>query len=226
MALVYTTAACKNRMDCMTADVVDVRQVPKPQRHPLIFARFSGLAIGEALVVVNSHDPRHLREEFEREQPGRFTWEYLETGPAAWRVRIGRRSATALPSVLCNVYAMGRDEAAGALWKLEMGERHLDANIIRMRAEGHIASHPGPDLDVLLFVVDRAGELITNIGSAPLQPGDLAWLPRGSERSFRAGPQGLSYLTVHPRRAALQIAAAATSEISLPPQERSPHRSS
>lgn len=211
MNVVYTIAVCKNRMDRMTDDVVDVRQVPKPQRHPLIFDRFSGLAIGEALVVVNSHDPRHLREEFERDQPGSFTWEYLQAGPAAWRVRIGKCSATAVPSVLCNVYALRRDEEAGALWKLEMGERHLDANIIRMRAEDRIASHLGPDLDVLLFVVAGAGELITSIGSAPLQPGDLAWLPRGSERSFRAGSQGLSYLTVHPRRTALQIAAATAS---------------
>lgn len=196
----------------MTTDVIDVRQVPKPQRHPLIFARFSSLAVGEELVVVNSHDPRHLREEFERDQPGGFTWEYLEKGPPAWRVRIVKCSATAVPSVLCNVYVTGRDEpAAGALWKLEMGERHLDATIIRMRAEDRIAPHLGPDLDVLMFVVAGAGELITSIGSVPLQPGDLVWLPRGSERSFRAGSPGLSYLTVHPRRPALQITASGTS---------------
>ncbi|HEU5269254.1 MAG TPA: DUF2249 domain-containing protein [Jatrophihabitans sp.] len=199
----------------MTTDVIDVRQVPKPQRHPLIFARFSSLAVGEELVVVNSHDPRHLREEFQRDQPGSFTWEYLETGPAAWRVRIVKRSAAAVPSVLCNVYATGRDEAAaGALWKLEIGERHLDANIIRMRGGDRIAPHLGPDLDVLLFVVAGAGELITSIGSASLQPGDLVWLPRGSERSFRADLQGLSYLTVHPRRTALQITASAPGQIS------------
>jgi len=199
-------------MDRMTTDVIDVRQVPKPQRHPLIFARFSGLAIGEAFVLVNSHDPRHLRAEFERDLPGSFTWEYLEKGPSAWRVRIVKCSATAVPSVLCNMYAVGRDEpAAGSLWKLEMGERQLDATIIRMRAEDRIAAHLGPDLDVLMFVVAGAGELITSIGSTSLQPGDLVWLPRGSERSFRAGSPGLSYLTVHPRRPALQIGASGTS---------------
>jgi uncharacterized protein (DUF2249 family)/quercetin dioxygenase-like cupin family protein len=198
----------------MTADELDVRQVPKSQRHPLIFDRFSGLAIGEAFVLVNSHDPRHLRDEFERDQRGRFSWAYLETGPTTWRVRIGKSLATELPRVLCNAYAVDRGEAigdaAGAVWKLEMHERHLDANIIRLQAGARIEAHLGADLDVLLFVVAGGGELTISTGSVPLDPGDVAWLPRRSERSFHAGPDGLSYLTVHPRRPALHIAPVTT----------------
>lgn len=198
----------------MTPDELDVRHVPKPQRHPLIFDRFSGMAIGEAFVLVNSHDPRHLRDEFERDQHGRFSWEYLETGPT-WRVRIGKCSATEQPRVLCNAYAVGGAEAtgdaAGAVWKLEMDKRHLDANIVRLQGGARIAPHLGPDLDVLLFVVAGGGELITSIGSVPLDPGHVAWLPRRSERSFHSGPDGLSYLTVHPRRPALRIGPATAS---------------
>lgn len=197
----------------MTPEELDVRRVPKPQRHPLIFDRFSALATGGALVLVNSHDPVHLREEFERDHAGAFTWDYLEAGPKEWRVRIGKRSETSLPQVLCNVDTVGHDElsqdAAGALWKLEVQERHLDANIIRLRADDRIAPHRGPDLDVLVFVVAGDGELITTAGTSALRSGDLAWLPRGSERSFHAGPEGLSYLTVHPRRPALHIAVGA-----------------
>ncbi|MGH8859650.1 MAG: DUF2249 domain-containing protein [Jatrophihabitantaceae bacterium] len=187
-----------------------MRRIPKPQRHPLIFDRFADLASGAAFVLVNSHDPRHLHEQFERDQRGAFTWEYLEAGPKEWRVRIGKRSATSLPRVLCNVDTVERDEvtqdAAGALWKLEMHERHLDANIIRLHEDDRIAPHRGPELDVLLLVVAGDGELITNAGTSALRSGDLVWLPRGSERSFHAGPGGLSYLTVHPRRPALHIA--------------------
>jgi uncharacterized protein (DUF2249 family)/quercetin dioxygenase-like cupin family protein len=197
----------------MTAEELDVRQVPKPQRHPLIFERFTALSNGEAFVLVNGHDPRHLRAEFERDHPGRFSWEYLQSGPM-WRIRIGKISATEQPRVLCNVYEIDRGEgaadAAGALWKLEMEERHLDANLVRLQGGGRIARHLGPDLDVLLFVVAGGGELVTSGGLVQLEPGHVAWLPRRSERSFHAGPEGLSYLTVHPRRPALQIAAAAT----------------
>ena len=40
---------------------------------------------------MNDHDPKPLRYQFEAELPGTFTWEYLEEGPEAWRVRIGKR---------------------------------------------------------------------------------------------------------------------------------------
>jgi uncharacterized protein (DUF2249 family) len=200
-------------MTSMTADELDVRQVPKPQRHPLIFDRFTGLALGEAFVLVNSHDPRHLREEFERDHPGRYSWEYLETGPTDWRIRIGKSAASELPRVLCNAFVVSRrnatGDAAGAVWKLEMHQQHLDANLIRLHGGAHIEPHVGPDLDVLVFVVVGSGELVTSLASVPLACGDVVWLPRRSERSFHAGPDGLSYLTVHPRRPALQVSAAA-----------------
>ena len=195
----------------MTADEVDVRQVPKPQRHPLIFERFNDLDDGSAFVLVNNHDPKHLRDEFERDHPGAYGWEYLEAGPSAWRIRITRRSPTDLPRVLANAHALADAvscDAAGAVWKVEMVQRHLDANIIRLPEGQRIASHVGPDLDVLLVVVAGRGELITDAARVALRQGDIAWLPRGSQRAFEAGPDGLSYLTVHPRRPALHIAAA------------------
>jgi len=68
-----------NGMDAVTdTDELDVRQVPKSQRHPMIFARFDALAAGESFVLVNSHDPIHLREEFARDRPGAYDWRYLE----------------------------------------------------------------------------------------------------------------------------------------------------
>lgn len=36
------------------------------------------------------HDPKPLRREFEATHPGGFTWEYAESGPERWQVRIGR----------------------------------------------------------------------------------------------------------------------------------------
>jgi uncharacterized protein (DUF2249 family) len=45
---------------------LDVRQVPKPQRHPLIFDRFAALPPAGSFVLVDSHDPKHLRQKFDR----------------------------------------------------------------------------------------------------------------------------------------------------------------
>lgn len=73
-----------------TPDVVDVREIPHGQRHPRIFARFARLAPGEGFTLVNNHDPKPLRREFEASFPNQFSWDYLESGPEQWRVRISR----------------------------------------------------------------------------------------------------------------------------------------
>ncbi|MBX3638265.1 MAG: DUF2249 domain-containing protein [Rubrivivax sp.] len=72
---------------------IDVRRVPPPQRHPLIFSTFDALAPGAALEIVNDHDPLPLYFEFERVRDGQFSWRYLESGPARWHVRIERTRA-------------------------------------------------------------------------------------------------------------------------------------
>ncbi|NLG69950.1 MAG: DUF2249 domain-containing protein [Firmicutes bacterium] len=70
--------------------VLDVRETPPPMRHPLIFETYHRLRAGEGLVLVNDHDPKPLYCQFAAELPGQFTWEYLQSGPKVWRVRIGK----------------------------------------------------------------------------------------------------------------------------------------
>jgi uncharacterized protein (DUF2249 family)/quercetin dioxygenase-like cupin family protein len=192
----------------MTSDELDVRQLPKPQRHPLIFETFASLEPSGSFVLVNSHDPKHLRQEFDRDHAGAYDWRYLEEGPV-WRIRITRLTRADLPRILWDARALANDglvaDAAGAVWKLEVSQRQLDANVIHLQPGGQIDTHIGPDLDVLIHVLNGTGELVTETGSLPLSAGGLVWLPRRSQRSIAAGPAGLSYLTVHPRRPALSI---------------------
>lgn len=69
---------------------VDVRHLPHGQRHGVIFSTFDALGPGAGFVLVNDHDPQPLHYQFEAQHESGFTWDYLETGPAVWRVRIGR----------------------------------------------------------------------------------------------------------------------------------------
>jgi uncharacterized protein (DUF2249 family) len=73
-----------------TASRIDVRTVAPRDRHPLIFSTFHGLATGQAMELVNDHDPRPLYYQFAAQMPGQFTWDYLEHGPEVWRVAITR----------------------------------------------------------------------------------------------------------------------------------------
>lgn len=75
-----------------TKNTIDVRTLPGPQRHPLIFKTFESLQPGEALELINDHDPFPLQNQFNFMKRGQYSWDYLEQGPSVWRVRIGRVS--------------------------------------------------------------------------------------------------------------------------------------
>lgn len=69
---------------------LDVRTIQPRERHPLIFQMFDALSAGSAFELVNDHDPKPLYYQLQAERPGQLAWEYLEQGPAVWRVRVGK----------------------------------------------------------------------------------------------------------------------------------------
>lgn len=74
----------------VTDRIVDVRTEDARVRHELIFDTFGTLAADTAFVLVNDHDPKPLYYQLAAENPGAFSWDYLEEGPEVWRVRIGK----------------------------------------------------------------------------------------------------------------------------------------
>lgn len=189
---------------------LDVRPIPKPEKHPTIFAAFDALDVDDHLILVNNHEPRHLKDEFEVEHPGGFGWRALERGPKVWRIEITKLASTPLPRVLTNTRTVtsGASDSDGAAWKLPMRQRDLDSNIIRLQPGSVIEEHAGPDIDVLIHILDGDGTVATETGTIDLRPGELLWMPRRSRRGFTAGADGLAYLTVHQRRKSLLIGGA------------------
>ncbi|HEX7091339.1 MAG TPA: DUF2249 domain-containing protein [Longimicrobiales bacterium] len=86
-----STSQTEKTMPDSTERTLDVRVIPPREKHPTIFRTFEELAPGGSFVLINDHDPRPLRYQFEAEMPGKFGWEYLEQGPEVWRVRILKR---------------------------------------------------------------------------------------------------------------------------------------
>ena len=192
---------------------LDVRGMRKPDKHPAIFRTYAEIGVGESLLLVNDHDPRHLRDEFEIEYPRSFSWEYVSKEKRDWRIRITKLAGTPLPRILTDTTAAGStggsagegDNPAGVVWKLQMRERDLDSNIIALAPSGAIGAHAGPDVDVLICVLSGSGRLTTELDTLELSAGSLVWLPRRSRREITAGQQGMRYLTVHQRRKALTL---------------------
>ena len=189
----------------MSDEELDVRALRTPDRHAAILRTYDALSVGESFVLVTNHDPHHVREDFNTDHPGSHGWEYLDQGPETWRIQISKLATTPLPRVVCDTTTIihHSQPKRGVAWKLPMHQRDLDSNIIRLSPDASIGAHVGPDLDVLLLVLDGTGHLTTEIHTIDLHPGALIWLPQRSQRQLTAGPHGLSYLTIHQRRQSL-----------------------
>jgi uncharacterized protein (DUF2249 family) len=74
---------------------LDVRTLAPAQRHVKIFERIAELGPGASFILVNDHDPKPLRYQLDAEYPRQFFWTYLESGPDAWRVEIGKLAQAA-----------------------------------------------------------------------------------------------------------------------------------
>ena len=74
---------------------LDVRHLPPPQRHALIFDTCGKLGAGDAIILVNDHDPKPLYYQLEAEYPRQFSWTYVENGPRVWRVEIRKLARAA-----------------------------------------------------------------------------------------------------------------------------------
>lgn len=186
---------------------IDVRDIPKPQRHPLIVDAYRQLEVGSALILVNDHEPKNLKTEMESEFAEALGWDPLPGEGDDYRVRISKRAATPLPRVVVDAGDLGAvSESSGSVWQLQPQQRDLDANIIALSPGGEIKDHVGPGLDVLIHILDGAGTLETELTTISLAPGQIVWLPRHSRRRFLADETlGLKYFSVHQRKQGLTI---------------------
>ncbi|MCL6626048.1 MAG: DUF2249 domain-containing protein [Alicyclobacillus shizuokensis] len=73
------------------AATIRATEYPPQLKHKVIFETFDRLQPGEAMLLINDHDPVPLRYQFQLERPGQFTWDYVEQGPETFQVKIGRQ---------------------------------------------------------------------------------------------------------------------------------------
>lgn len=78
---------------------LDLRDVPRSQRHPLVFAKFDALAVGESFELVNDHDPIPLHRQMDAMRPEQAEWSYVERGPEAFRIRVRRVAPLSGPPI-------------------------------------------------------------------------------------------------------------------------------
>lgn len=67
---------------------MDIRPFPPAERHEMFYKAFADIKVGEAFEFINDHDPKPLYYQMEAESKEPFRWEYIESGPDAWKVRV------------------------------------------------------------------------------------------------------------------------------------------
>lgn len=75
----------------MSSDqTLDIRSEIPRRRHELIFETYGKLGSGDGFVLVNDHDPKPLYYQIEAESKIPFSWEYLQSGPEVWQVKVAK----------------------------------------------------------------------------------------------------------------------------------------
>jgi len=77
-------------MENHNEEEIDVREVERPRRHPLVFAKFDALQVGESFILINDHDPMPLHGQLESMRPQQLNWEYLIREPGMFRIKVSR----------------------------------------------------------------------------------------------------------------------------------------
>ncbi|WP_181691253.1 DUF2249 domain-containing protein [Natronomonas sp. LN261] len=72
----------------------DVREIPKPERHPTIHHRYGMIPEGETMELIAPHEPRPLRREFRQQYGDSFTWDVVESEPGRCRVHVTKGDST------------------------------------------------------------------------------------------------------------------------------------
>lgn len=190
--------------------VLHVRENTRSKDHRRVLEAYIALDIGDSLDVHIDHASHLLHAELERELAGAFEWDELSHAEQDIQIRITKSASTALPQVVADTPALFKSSAqtAGSVWQLTPGARDLDANIIVLPPNDEIAMHVGPELDVVIVVLEGSGELETELNVIGLHPGAVVWLPKRAQRRFVASSDGLKYFSVHQRKPSLNISAA------------------
>lgn len=90
------------------------------------------------------------------------------------------------------------DPGRGVTWSAT--SRDLNVNRVAWSPGDGVGAHVNSERDVLLVVLDGGGEVVVDGETRPLGAGSAVIVPAGAERSVRAGPDGIRYVSAHLRR--------------------------
>ena len=98
---------------------------------------------------------------------------------------------------------MKRSQSGGPVWG--QASEDLNATLLEWSAGAGPPEHVNDERDVLVFVVDGSARVEIDGDVHELAGGEAVIVPKRTRRKIAAGGAGVTYLSVHLRRPALQI---------------------
>jgi uncharacterized protein (DUF2249 family) len=170
---------------------LDVRDLPPAERHDRIFEAFEALDSGEALTLVNDHDPKPLYHQFAAEVPAfdADDYEVDRRGPEEFVATFRKRGSQ--PPSRVTLDDLEGDPGAPLFPGEEPKAIHLTLGP-NERVDRH--DHPGRDV---LFLV-RSGDLRLTLDgdSYGLSAGEVVRFDGERDVAPRAGEAGATALVV------------------------------
>jgi uncharacterized protein (DUF2249 family) len=78
LLLLITDGDGSSQDDC---EELDLREIRRPERLPLVFHKFDMLAVGRSFTLTNDHDPVPFSRQMNNMRPGQCGWEYIQRRP-------------------------------------------------------------------------------------------------------------------------------------------------
>lgn len=176
------------------SNLLDVCNLTTQEKIRTIFEYFDALSEGESFIIKNNHDPKPLYFQLLTEKGDGFQWEYLESGPQIWQVRIGRthvskaeetigeiaakdiRNASLLKSLGIDFCCGGKQTLAEAAASIELTESELQlklAQAAKIEAPTNYLNFESWELDFLAayiknvhhYYIREHGPVISNLAN-------------------------------------------------------------
>lgn len=84
-------SSCQCGHESSETPVLDVREIPHLIRHGAVMGSLRQLQPGASFVLVAHHDPKPLLAQITDEFADTVAYEYVESGPEAWKIAMTKR---------------------------------------------------------------------------------------------------------------------------------------
>ncbi|WP_117595378.1 DUF2249 domain-containing protein [Haloprofundus halophilus] len=171
---------------------LDVRDVPPAERHPKILHAFAALEPGEALELVNDHEPKPLFYEMQAEvaEFDAAGYESEQRSPEEWVARFPKKPATRVRSL---------DELESTPHANVFPGEEPKTVRLRLAAGERVPAHSHPDRQIVVYLVSGRLALDLDEETLGLEPGDVVRFDGDREVSPRAVTDSTALLVLATR---------------------------